>query len=83
MVNMALEKAWLHHVVEGMDLPWHAAEIGAETWAAYFLKYVAADPAVTCVVPATTNPAHAAENVAAMRGELPDGDLRRRMQTLA
>ena len=39
-----------------------------------------AHPAVTCALPATSNPAHLAENVAAMRGPLPDPDMRERMR---
>jgi diketogulonate reductase-like aldo/keto reductase len=36
-------------------------------------------PAVTCVLPATSQPEHAAENMGALRGPLPDRDLRARM----
>lgn len=79
MVNMALEKARLHQVVAGHRLPRFAREFGFRNWTEYFLKYVVSHPAVTCVVPATTNPAHAAENVQAMRGPLPDQRMRRQM----
>jgi diketogulonate reductase-like aldo/keto reductase len=34
---------------------------------------------VTCAIPATTNAAHMAENMAAGRGALPDAAQRRRM----
>lgn len=78
-VNMPFEKARLFKVVEGRDLPAFAREFGAETWAAFFLKYVLSHPAVTCVLPATSNPPHAAENIAALRGPLPDASMRRRM----
>jgi hypothetical protein len=37
------------------------------------------DPAVTTVLCATSNPEHAAENVGALRGPLPDRALRARM----
>jgi hypothetical protein len=40
---------------------------------------VIANPAVTCAIPATSNPEHVSENVAAMRGPLPDPDMRARM----
>lgn len=79
MVNMPLEKARLHKLVEGRRLPGFAAEIGCSTWAQFFLTYVASHPAVTCVLAATTNPDHVAENVAAMRGPLPDRAMRARM----
>jgi diketogulonate reductase-like aldo/keto reductase len=79
LVNMPLEKARLHKLVESRRLPGFAAEIGCRTWAQFFLKYVASHPAVTCVLPATTNPAHAEENAGAMRGPLPDQAMRQRM----
>lgn len=80
MVNMALEKARLHHVVGDRPLPRFAGEFGCTSWTEFFLKYVVSHPAVTCVVPATTNPDHAAENVRAMRGALPDRATLRRMR---
>ncbi|MEU5882360.1 aldo/keto reductase [Spirillospora sp. NPDC047279] len=79
MVNMPLEKARLHQVVRGRPLPGFAAEIGCANWAQFFLKYVIAHPAVTCAIPATTDPVHVHENVGAMRGPLPDERTRRRM----
>ena len=79
MVNMALEKGRLHQVVAGKPLPGFAREFGIRNWAEYFLKYVVGHPAVTCVVPATTNPEHAKENLGAMRGPLPDAAMRRQM----
>lgn len=79
LVNMPFEKARLNKVVEGHALPGFAREIGADTWAAFFLKWVISHPAVTCALPATSNPAHAAENAAALRGPLPDPEMRSRM----
>lgn len=79
LTNMPFEKARLFKLVEGRDPPAFAREFGAETWAAFFLKYVLSHPAVTCALAATADPAHAAENVAALRGPLPDQSTRRRM----
>jgi aryl-alcohol dehydrogenase-like predicted oxidoreductase len=79
LLNMPLEKARLHRIVEGHPLPGLAAEIGCENWSQFFLKYVISHPAVTCALPATTNPDHLAENVGAMSGPLPDDAMRRRM----
>jgi diketogulonate reductase-like aldo/keto reductase len=79
LVNMPLEKARLHAVVEGRPLPAFAEELGIETWSQFFLKWVVSNPTVTCAVPATSNPDHLAENVGAMRGPLPDPDMRDRM----
>lgn len=79
LTNMSLEKGRLHKVVGDRPLPPFAAEIGAATWAQFFLKFAMSHPAVTCVLCATSNPAHAADNVGALRGALPDADLRARM----
>ena len=79
LVNMPLEKARLHKIVEGRPLPAFAKELGIETWSQFFLKWVISHPAVTCAIPATSNPDHVVENVGAMRGPLPDRDMRTRM----
>jgi diketogulonate reductase-like aldo/keto reductase len=79
LVNMPLEKARLHKIVEGRPLPDFAEELGIETWSQFFLKWVISHPAVTCALPATSNPDHLVENVGAMRGPLPDRETRARM----
>jgi aryl-alcohol dehydrogenase-like predicted oxidoreductase len=79
LVAMPLEKARLTKIVEGRPLPDFAREIGVATWAQFFLKWVVSHPGVTCALPATSDPAHAAENVAAMRGPMPDREMRARM----
>jgi diketogulonate reductase-like aldo/keto reductase len=79
LVNMPLEKGRLHQIVEGRPLPDFAAELGIETWSQYFLKWVIANPVVTAALPATSNPDHLLENVGAMRGPLPDPEMRARM----
>ena len=78
MVNRPLEQGGLLHRARG-PLPGFAAEIGCRSWSEYFLKYLLADPAITCVIPATGNPDHMRENLRAGIGEMPDRDLRRRM----
>jgi len=78
-VSMPLEKARLHKLVEGRSLPDFAKDFGAETWSAFFLKWVISNPAITVALPATTNPDHLLENVTAMRGPLPDAAMRKRM----
>jgi hypothetical protein len=65
--------------VEGHRLPDFAREIGAENWAQFFLKWVISHPAVTCAIPATTNPDHESENIGALKGPLPDKEMRARM----
>lgn len=79
LVNMPLEKARLFEVVKGQQLPDFAREIGCENWAQFFLKYVISHPAVTCAIPATSNPDHLTQNMGALREPLPDREMRARM----
>ena len=65
--------------VRGKPLPPWAAEIGAASWAQYFLKWIVGHPAVTCVIPGTGKREHIADNVAAGFGALPDEKMRQRM----
>ena len=60
-------------------LPGWAAEIGCRSWAEAFLKWIAAHPAVTCAIPATSKLAHLQQNMRALAGPLPDAALRRRI----
>jgi aryl-alcohol dehydrogenase-like predicted oxidoreductase len=68
----------LFRAVRGKPLPDWAQEF-AGSWAQFFLKYLIADERVTTVIPGTSNPAHMADNLGAMRGRLPDPDQRKRM----
>jgi diketogulonate reductase-like aldo/keto reductase len=78
-INMPLEKARLHKIVEGRPLPDFAKELEIKTWSAFFLKWIISNPVVTVALPATTNPDHLDENMAALRGPLPDQEMRKRM----
>ena len=60
-------------------LPAWAAEIDCTSWAQIFLKFILGHPAVTCPIPATSNPAHMADDVRAGLGRLPDEAMRRRI----
>jgi diketogulonate reductase-like aldo/keto reductase len=57
-------------------LPPVAAELGCQHWATLVLKWELAHPAVTVAIPATTNPEHVDQNLAALRGPLPDARQR-------
>ena len=66
--------------VKGQTVPEWAADFGADTWARFFLKYVAANLAVTCITPATSNPEHMLDDIGAAYGELPDSAALRKME---
>ena len=59
-----------------VPLPPLAAELGCAHWATLVLKWELAHPAVTVAIPATTNPEHVEQNLAALRGPLPDAKQR-------
>jgi aryl-alcohol dehydrogenase-like predicted oxidoreductase len=79
LVNLPLEKARLIHVTRGHPVPDFASEFGARSWGQFFLKWVIAHPAVTCVLCGTSDPDHMSDNLGAMRGALPDTAMRQRM----
>ena len=61
-------------------LPEWVAAIGCESWAQFSLKYILANPHVTCVLTETTDPEHMAENSRAALGAQPDDAVRERMR---
>lgn len=79
IVNRPFRRGALIDRLEGKPLPGFAADLGVETWPQYLLKWVISHPAVTIAIPATSNVAHMRENMAAMRGPMPDAAMRGRM----
>jgi diketogulonate reductase-like aldo/keto reductase len=65
--------------VAGKPLPPWAADFDCRSWAQFFLKYIVSHPAVTCAVPATSDPVHLRDNMGACVGRLPDEATRARM----
>jgi aryl-alcohol dehydrogenase-like predicted oxidoreductase len=82
IVNRPFAQGDLFARVRDVPLPPWAADFDCATWAQFFLKYVLANPAVTCVIPATSKPKHLVDNMAAGTGRLPDEAMRRRMVQL-
>ncbi len=68
--------------VAGRELPAWAREFDANSWAQFFIKYVAAHPAVTVVTPATSQVKNMIDNIGGGVGRLPDEATRRRMAEL-
>ncbi len=64
---------------EGVELPAWAADFGARSWAQFFLKFIAAHPAITVITPATSNPKHMLDNLGGGTGPLPDAATQKRM----
>ena len=76
IINRAFEDGRLFDQVRNKPLPAWAAEFGAKSWAQIFLKYVLANPAVTCVIPATGKVRNLMDNLGAGTGPLPDAKHR-------
>lgn len=79
IVNRPFRQGALTRTLEGEALPDWTAEIGADTWAQFILKFILAHPAVTVAIPATTSVDHVRENMAAAADPLPDAPMRERM----
>jgi diketogulonate reductase-like aldo/keto reductase len=79
MVNRPFADGAMFARVRGRPLPSWVGEIGCESWGQYFLKWVISHPAVTCAIPATSNPRHMRDNCGAGIGRLPDPEQRARM----
>lgn len=79
LANRPFEDGALFARVRGKALPPWAADIDCTSWAQFFLKFIVSHPAVTAVIPATANPDHMRDNVAAGQGRMPDEKMRERM----
>jgi diketogulonate reductase-like aldo/keto reductase len=79
LVNRPFGGGGLLSRLSGSPVPDWAGEIGCTSWAQILLKFVLANPAITCAIPATSRPQHMADNVQAGLGAYPDAALRARM----
>jgi len=68
--------------VRSKPLPEWASEFDCRSWAQFFLKWIVANPAINCPIPATDKPRHLEDNVQGGIGRLPDAKMRRRMVEL-
>ncbi len=79
LINRPYQRGSLFRKVKNKPLPDWAAEIDCASWGQFFLKFIAAHPAVSCIIPATSKPKHLLDNMAAGHGRLPDAAMRRAM----
>jgi aryl-alcohol dehydrogenase-like predicted oxidoreductase len=80
MVNRPFADGAMFAQVRDRPLPPVARDVGAASWGQYFLKWIVAHPAVTCVIPATTKAKHMRDNALAGFGPLPDARQREQME---
>lgn len=79
LVNRPFGEGSHFRKVAHKPLPAWAADWDIKTWASFFLKFILAHPAVTCVIPATGNPAHAAQNLEGATEPLPNKQTLQKM----
>jgi diketogulonate reductase-like aldo/keto reductase len=80
MINRPFMNGAYFKRLEGKPLPPWAAEIGCTTWAQFSLKYILANPSLTCILTETSNPKHMDENASAAFGPVPDAAALKRMR---
>ncbi len=82
IINRPFAQGELFAKVKGREVPAWAAQFDCDSWAQFFLKYIIAHPAVTCVIPGTGKVRHMTDNLKAGAGRLPDERTRKRMVEL-
>lgn len=81
LINRPFEGGSLFGNIKGKELPSWAADFDCHNWPQFFLKYILAHPAVTCVIPGTSQAVHLSENLDAGSGQFPDKDQLQKMLT--
>ena len=79
IANRPLERGALPAALASRPLSPLAVELGCRSWAQFCLLYASSHPAVTCAIPATSDPVHMAENMAVLDLEVPDAATRAAM----
>src|SRR5881394_889020 len=79
LINRPFMNGTYFDKLKDQPLPDWAAEFECKTWAQFSLKYILANPAVTCVLTETSNPQHMADNAQTSLGPVPNAAQRERM----
>jgi diketogulonate reductase-like aldo/keto reductase len=79
IVNRPFGGGDLFDRVRSKSLPEWSADFDCRSWAQFFLKWIIANSAVTCAIPATGKTRHLEDNMQAGIGRLPDTKMRQRM----
>lgn len=79
IINEPYEGGSLFRRVGDRKVPDWATEYDIESWGQFFLKYILSHPAVTCVIPGTSDPEHLVDNMGAGYGRSPGEKGRRKM----
>ncbi|GAB3238478.1 aldo/keto reductase [Hymenobacter seoulensis] len=79
LINRPFTEGNLLGKVRRHTLPEWVTELGISSWPQFLLKFILSHPAVTCVIPGTSNPQHLADNLLAAEGPMPDSATREKM----
>ena len=79
LINRPFEGGSLFRITRDKPLPEWCREYDINSWGQYFLKFILSNEGVTCVIPGTSKPHHAIDNMMAGYGRLPDAKTRERM----
>lgn len=79
LINQPFDSGSLFRVTKGKQLPEWCKEYDINSWAQYFLKFILSNVLVTCVIPGTSKPHHAIDNMMAGYGKIPDAKAREKM----
>jgi len=71
LVNRPFGGGGLLRRLASKPMPTWARDVGCASWAQVLLKFVLAQPAVTCVIPGTSRREHMEDNLGAGRGTIP------------
>ena len=82
LINRPYESGSLFSMVKGKTLPTWASEFDTKCWGQLFLKFILANPAVTCVIPGTSKAKHMRDNAQTGFGTLPTKEHLKMMTTL-
>jgi len=79
LVNRPYEDGAVFDKTRDKPLPAWAADIDCTSWGQLLLKYIVSNPAVTCVIPATSKVKHVLDNLDSGRGRMPDARQRQQI----
>ena len=79
LINRPFMRGKLFKAVARKKLPSWAYEYNINTWSQFFLKFILANPAVTTIIPATSDPAHMVDNLNGGIGLIPKMGLQKKM----
>jgi diketogulonate reductase-like aldo/keto reductase len=76
VINRPFDNGAIFSAAARKRLPPIAAELNCRNWAQLFVKYLVSHPAVTCIIPATTDVEHLEANMRAAEPPLADDKMR-------